>query len=103
MPFVDVVFGSESTREFSVSIGENMKVRHFKANLESTPSGKAIGFNAATWGLFLADNDGKKTGGELANDNLVSDGMKVWVECVQAIGAYSHELVAIFAFSRLQD
>ena len=102
--FVDVVVGGEPSREFSVGISViSLKVRHFKAFFESTTSGKEIGFAAATWGVFLADSDGRKTGGELANDNVITEGMKVWVERLHAPGAYSHKLAASFAFSRLNN
>ena len=102
--FVDVVYASEPPREFSVGISAStLRARHFKAFLESIPSGKEIGFAAATWGVFLADSEGRKTGGEIANDSVITDGMKVWVERLQAPGAYSNELAAIFAFSRLNN
>ena len=103
MPFTAFVFCSASKRRCPVTFNDSIRADDLKVLFEATSSGKAIGFAVLTWGIFLADNEGKKSGDELRDDHTFSADTNVWVEADSVVGAFPHKLAAIFAFSRLND
>ena len=90
MPFPTRVYSSAAHR-FTIRVNEDsISAEELKERIESSTSGKDIGFATASWGIFSADNDGKKVDGELADDYIISNETKVWVERLNAPGAYLH-------------
>ena len=103
MPLTAFVFCSASKRRFPVTFNDSIRADELKVLIQADPSGKAIGFAVVTWGIFLADNEGKKSGDELRDDHTFSANTNVWVEADSVVGAFPHKLAPIFAFSRLNS
>ena len=91
MPFTVRVYCREARHRFPIAVsGDSISAEDLKALIQGDPSGRDIGFSVGSWGIFSADNDGKKVDGELADEYIISNETKVWVERLQAPGAYLH-------------